>query len=236
VLDVLIALVPSPGIPSPGPTASSLVASAPPQIVAGSGATLADWLQRWGSVAAVIATLALLWHEIREARKGREAANLERREAAEDRELARRDRELAAVERRDTEATQARTVVFSNVDFDLRSTDDGRSAIRTKLTVTNYSASPILGVIVQVHAYVADHPRTGFHVGISHVLGPAESLPVDVIVGTSAEGVPRRVLNDVDAVVIFYDDAGRLWRRWTLDWKPERVVESGSTDATVTAE
>lgn len=123
---------------------------APLRLVASatSDPSLADWLQGYGSVAAVVATLLLLAHEMREARRYRRAATRERSDAAADRQLAIQDRELANLERRDEEATQARAVLMTNfrTGFGYADEENLFEEVTFHVTVTNFSPSPILDV------------------------------------------------------------------------------------------
>ena len=200
------------------------------------GATLADWLQGWGSVAAVIATLVLLWHEMREARRGRKAAAQERAEAAEDRELARQDRELAAAERRDGESAQARTVIIGGVAADAirRSREDDVVLQRVTAWLENFGSGPVIDVAFVIAA--AQKPdesidaTTNEHVS---VLAPRDRLEISWERPRDPEMPPGGLVsgyyrdetggNLIRIEVRFTDVAGRRWARIN-DGQPQRVL------------
>lgn len=193
---------------------------------AADGPTLADWLQGWGSVAAVGATLFLLWHEMREARRGRKAAAAERQEAAQDRELARKDRELAAAERRETVKGQARTVVIGEL---LISTDpaDGAFAVRrVQVPVSNFGTQPVLDLRVILDCVTGPIARLPCLIGSSSALGPGQAINVDFVLdlispwGATGDEAEANVV----ITIHFTDATGLQWTRRMTE-QPEQVLD-----------
>jgi hypothetical protein len=196
--------------------------------------TWADKLEAWSTLgaafvalAAAVATIWLLVHQIRETRRARIEAHRERIEATVDRDLARKDRELAAAERRDAERAQARTVVIGNVAFDVGRVNPGGIFLgKLSTTVTNYSGQPILAVqlLADSRGTFGEWP---VELKRSPVLGPGETLTFDGWVdgggGSILGETPEEAHANLAVAVTFIDAAGRRWRR-TGGAQPELVT------------
>lgn len=187
---------------------------------------ITDWMQGWGSVLglgvsliAIAVTASLLVHEIREARRGRRAASLERVEAQQDRELARRDRELAAQERADAQMAHARAVASHNVGL-MR---QGGIVEGGEVSVTNYGAGPILDVHVML-----DSPSPGLVLLKKFdVLAPGDTTRIDAY-RIDLEGGKRIQDGEVTVVLWFTDMAGLRWERRGND-QPVRLLAESDT-------
>lgn len=235
---------PSP-LPSPVSDAPSAGVSVAPSSSstqpAAEGPTWADQLEAWSTLggafvalAAAIATIWLLVHQIGEARQARADAHQERAEAAVDRELARQDRELAAAERRDAEMAQARAVVVGDIQrsftFITATPGSTKHVYLTRLiaSVTNYSLQPIL--TVQLYA---DSAGTAGDWPIllkeTAVLGPGETLEHNGFVEDGSDLGPTEEEADTNLsiYVTFTDAAGRRWRR-PYEQQPQAVLDTPS--------
>lgn len=193
-----------PSTPVRRQTAQMILAEAP---------KITDWMQGWGSVVGVAASIAavgvtgyLLRHELLEARRARADATEERAAAAEDREAARLDRLAASEERRASEMDQARTVVLQNSH---RSVADGR-LISAGCEVANYGPAPILDVLVEM---IGKDGSGEVDVQLGHfpILPPGPkgwkvSVRPDLPVAGDTDG-------DLSIVLTFTDATGRRWLR-----------------------
>ncbi|GLI02935.1 hypothetical protein [Phytohabitans aurantiacus] len=191
--------------------------------------TLADWMQAWGTVAAVVAgllaavfTAGLLIHEMREADRARRDASRERADAERDRRVAQYDRDLARKERHDTEKAQARAVIVDNTEI---SADNGEIR-RVRGRVHNFSSGPILSLEVRL---VGTGMLRDLDVpmGVVGTLEPAGERSLDTAVTTAAptRGLDDHAVKDLVTVEIrFMDSDGRRWIR-RGNGQPERVRE-----------
>lgn len=174
---------------------------------------LADWLQAWGSMAAVlaglgavIATVLLLRHEIRATRLAHVQAARERAEAA-------LDRQRVDDERRDAEKAQARTIVVSEVIYHSGGSD---TLVRILARIENCGTGPILNTQVWAVDRSAVEPLEPFMLENCGVLGPGGQYPLDAAVSPpipqffAAGGRRRRQLV---LEIRFVDMYGRRWSR-----------------------
>jgi hypothetical protein len=204
--------------PSPSPSSSS---DAP---------TWADKLEAWATLggaivalAAAIATIWLLIHQMGEARRARADA------------IAARAETLAT--QNEAAVAQARSVLISDVEVDQRMTRDGVVLERIRGTITNFSSGPLRDVSVEVIVDSVYGSPTGEILKKAGVLGPGEMLRVDVQLDvlartySDAEREARSATAHADAVlaaqketaVFFTDSAGVRWRR-SIGKEPERVI------------
>lgn len=198
----------SPGLVSPGPASFAPVPGPSGLLTTGDAPTWADQLEAWSTLAgaivalaAAVATILLLVHQIGETRRARADARSER-------EQAERDRNQAAVERFEVERVQARTILLDGVRITGGHADDGGRVDRVCARVTNYGIGPVLDVTVYYRVVDRAGNAWRYLVGRTTVLGPAGTLPVDLAVGVAAG-------DDADSylIVFFTDMAGRAWAR-----------------------
>lgn len=136
-------------------------------------------------------------------------------------------------DRRDAEAGQARMVILvKNEDDDpvlrSRDTDRPRTSLETEVTVTNFSAAPILDLLVRIDARwygVRDHKRTESS-AVFGVLKPGQSRTGSIHMSWDEPRTMRQI--DRWATMIeFTDIAGLNWLRIN-NGRPHRVIRSGS--------
>jgi hypothetical protein len=209
---LLAAPPPSPTPTSPRPSPISTAVPDPP--------SWADQLEAWATLggaivalAAAIATIWLLFHQIGETNRARKQAKEERATAAEDRELARR-------ERRDQAATQARTVVIDEFDVGTR-TDDGKAWPLIRLTIWNYSSEPVLNLTVILGNEHGERRRL-WHASL---LKPGGVAKPDVISNTDDD---VEYFKSMFPEIYFTDSSGRRWSR-RVGGTPSRDVNTTPT-------
>jgi hypothetical protein len=180
------------------------------------------------ALAAAIATIWLLIHQIGEARKARKDAHHERSAAAEDRELAR-------AEYRDREAAQARAVVLAEHSMGIQvPRTDG--LFHVSVTIWNYSPEPILDLTV----VLMNREHEYWRLWTSPLLAPGACEEIDVALKPTP-GV-QLWLSDTLPELYFTDAGGRRWSRFyggspsrdlfpltpTWDFTPVRDLEGKS--------
>lgn len=195
---------------------------------------ITDWMQAWGSVAGVAVgilasalTGGLLLYEIRTGRRAQ-------REAAEDRAEAAADRALVAAERRDAALMQARTVVPSEMEVDLR--EDGFIAL-VRLEVSNFGPGPVLDLEVFV-MIENESVRARGELSSRAVLGPGQTLTIDGPIRPAIDTAkilgellpPAELLEVLHTELRYTDMVGARWRR-RHNKQPERVFEEETSRA-----
>ena len=165
------------------------------------------------ALAAAVATIWILVHQIQETDKARQNAQEERRMAAEDRELARQ-------ERLDVDATQARAVVVGNFFAGLL-TGAPVNLFNIRAVIWNYSQEPILNVHLATETEEGDYWKLWF----APLIGPNSETPVKVTLRPAGDWpVPRIALLSGTLISIYFTDSnGRRWRR-CAGGSPQRDV------------
>lgn len=182
-----------------------------------------DKLEAWstfgGAIVAALAAAATVWlliHQIRETRRARDEATKERDEATADRELARQDREFAAAERRDQEATQARATVMGSFSA-TSEIHNSLSRFWIRLSVSNYSAEPILELAVLLRTHEGEY----WKLWSADYLGPGGEVHIEENLQPDP---PVLALGEAQPILHFTDAHGRRWSRH-LSGQPSRVTE-----------
>ncbi|NES29896.1 hypothetical protein GCE86_24655 [Micromonospora terminaliae] len=174
-----------------------------------------DWMQGWGSLAGVVAGAVaavaaswLLLHERQQAREAREQLRQERVEA---------------------EKMAARAVQHRSLLATMWLASSGEARLSIGMTVTNYGAEPVRGVVAIVGSTRVTNVWV-LHVG--EVIGPGDERPASGRFELPAVLVPpdKRLspwgedrMPDSFVTLRFFDSRGREWER-TDNGTPERAL------------
>jgi len=167
---------------------------------------ITDWMQAWGSVAAVMAGLlaalaaaALLQHELTEARAARDAASAERAEAEQERAAHR--------------TANARAVATRRPRIEIKKDDEGPDYVMVKsfrIKVVNFGATPI----TKVEMLVSGDGEDFFPEGPSEV-SPGDNGAEFVEVFDVPERYSRTILARQNlSVRLWFTDSQQL--RWMI--------------------